>query len=92
MSNEQRIRALARNILQAGVMSRRDPDGTWGGKGIDVPCAICGEHTRPDHVEYELLFRRDDTTRDVDVFHLHLRCLAVWELERTHVASDSDTP
>ena len=83
MPNEQHIRALARKILQAGVMPRRDPDGTWGGKGIDVPCAMCGERIMPDQVEYELQFTHDGATRDVDLFHLHLRCLAASEMERT---------
>ena len=85
MPNEQRIRALARNILQAGLMPRRDPDGTWGDTGVDVSCAICGERIRPDQVEYAL-------TRAVGLFHLHLRCLAAWELERTKAATGSDTP
>jgi hypothetical protein len=79
MPNEQRIRALARNILQAGVMPRRDPDGTWGGKGVDVPCAMCGQRIRPDQVEYEVQFAQfahGGATPDVDLFHLHFRCLA----------------
>jgi hypothetical protein len=92
MPNEQRIRALARTVLQAGVMPRRDPDGTWGGKGIDVPCSMCGERIMPDQVEYELQFTHDGTTGDVDLFHLHLRCLAAWEMERTKAATGSDTP
>ena len=91
MPNEQCIRALARNILRAGLMPRRDPDGTWGGKGVDVPCAMCRERIRPDHVEYELQFGYDGAKPRVDVFHLHLRCLAAWEMERTKAASDSDT-
>jgi hypothetical protein len=28
-------------------------------------------------------FAHDGVTPGVDVFHLHLRCLAAWELERT---------
>ena len=92
MPNEQRIRALARNILEAGLVPRRDPDGTWGGMGIDAPCAMCGERIRPDQVEYELQFRRDGAAPDMDLFHLHLRCLAAWEMERTKAARDSDTP
>ena len=92
MPNEQRIRALARNIVQAGLMSRRDPDGTWGGTGVDVPCAVCGERIRPDQVECELQFTHNAATRNVDLFHLHLRCLAAWEMERTKAATGSDTP
>ena len=91
MPNEQRIRALARTILEAGLIPRRDPDGTWGGKGVDVSCAICEERITPDQVEYELMFKHDGTTPDVDLFHLHIRCFAAWEMERTKAASDSNT-
>ena len=63
--------------------SRRDPDGTWGGKAADVPCAICGERIRPDHLEYELQFGPEGAKARVDMFHLHLRCFAAWEMERT---------
>jgi hypothetical protein len=73
-------------------MPRRDPDGTWGGKGVDVSCAICGERIRPDQVEYERQFRHGGTTRAVDLFHHHLRCPVPWEMERTKAARDSDTP
>ena len=65
-------------------MPRRDPDGTWGGKGIDVPCAICEERIRPDQLEYELQFGPEGATPVVDLFHLHLRCFAAWEMERSH--------
>ena len=92
MPNEKHVRALARKALEDGRLPRRDPDGTWGGKGIDVPCAMCGERIVLDQVEYELQFTHDGTTRDVDLFHLHLRCLAAWEMERTKSATGSDTP
>jgi hypothetical protein len=65
MPNEQHIRALARKILQAGGIPRHDPDGTWGGKGVDVPCAICGERIRPEQVEYEVQFAHDGVTPGV---------------------------
>jgi hypothetical protein len=71
-------------------MPRRGPDGPWAGKGGDVPCAIWGERIRPDQLEYELQFGQEGATPDV--FHLHLRCFAAWEMERTNAASDSDTP
>ena len=31
----------------------------------------------------EIEYRRDDATRGLDNYHLHLRCFAAWELERT---------
>ena len=68
MPNEKQIRALARQALEDGRLPRREPDGTWGGKAADVPCAICGERIRPDHLEYELQFGHDGAKRGVDVF------------------------
>jgi hypothetical protein len=68
------------------------PIGTWGGKGADVPCAICGERIRPDHLEYEVQFGHRGAKPGVDVFHLHLRCFAAWEMERTKLDGGGDTP
>ena len=92
MPNEKQIRALARTALKDGRLPRRDPDGTWGGKGADVPCAICGERIRPDHLEYEVQFGHHGAKPGVDVFHLHLRCFAAWEMERTKLGGGGATP
>jgi hypothetical protein len=53
-----------------------------GGKGVHVPCPMCGERIRPNQLEYELQFGQEGATPDVDLFHLHLRCFARWEMER----------
>jgi hypothetical protein len=84
MPNEAEIRALARGVLQTRTLPRHDPDRTWGGPGVDKPCTICGLRIPADTTEYELQFRNGQTA-DLDRFHLHLRCFAVWELERTKV-------
>ena len=34
-------------------------------------------------LEYELEFADDGAPPRLDKYHLHLRCFAVWELERT---------
>ena len=82
MPDERRVRALARKALQRGAIPARDPDRTWGGNGIGAPCTICGEPITPADVEYEVQFAHDGATPGLDRFHLHLRCFAVWELER----------
>ena len=79
----KQIRALARQALEDGRLPRREPDGTWGGKAADVPCAICGERIRPDHWSTSCNSGMTASKRGVDVFHLHLRCFAAWEMERT---------
>jgi hypothetical protein len=83
MSNEAALRRLARIVLENGQLPSRDPDRTWGGPGIGAPCAVCGHSVAPDQVEYEVQFARDGGSPGLDRFHLHLRCFAVWELERT---------
>ena len=85
MPNEAEIRALARRVLQTRTLPRRDPDRTWGGPGVDMPCTICGVRISADTTEYELQFRRHGRDAILDRFHLHLRCFAAWELERTKV-------
>jgi len=83
MPNEKEIRALARKVLNAGTIPRRDPDRTWGGTGMDRPCVICRERVTRDQTEYELQFSHDGANPVLDRFHLHLRCFAAWEMERT---------
>jgi hypothetical protein len=85
MPNERQIRALARKVLGAGGLPRRDPDRTWGGGGVDVPCSVCAAPVTPAQVEYELQFSHDGAAPRLDRFHLHLRCFAAWEMERTKV-------
>jgi len=58
-----------------------------------VSCAICGERIGPDHLEYELQFGPEsDAKPRMDVFHLHLRRFAAWEMERTKFGGGGDTP
>ncbi len=83
MPNEQEIRALARKVLRAGTVPRRDPDRTWGGSGVDIACTICGNTITRSQMEYELQFSHDGANPGLDRFHMHLRCFAAWEMERT---------
>ncbi len=83
MPNEAPVRALAREVLQAGTLPRRDPDRTWGGNGMGLPCTVCGEPIPTTDTEYELEFSHDGAAPGLDRFHLHLRCFDAWEMERT---------
>ena len=83
MPNEAEIRQLARQILRAEILPRRDPDRTWGGSGVGVRCTVCSQPIPPTQMEYELQFAHDGGTPSLDRFHLHLRCFAAWEMERT---------
>jgi hypothetical protein len=83
MPNELQVRELARAAIRANKLPRQDPDRTWGGNGMGMPCTICGQPITRDEVEYELQFRHDGPEPRLDRFHLHLRCFAAWEMERT---------
>jgi hypothetical protein len=37
-----------------------------------------------DELEFEIQFARAGAAPGLDNFHLHMRCFAVWELERKH--------
>ena len=86
MPNEREVRNLARRLLGAGKLPRRDPDRSWGGPGADRPCAICEKRIARDQVEYELEFSSDDGSgpgAKWDRYQMHLRCFSAWEMERT---------
>jgi hypothetical protein len=85
MPDEVEARQLARDALQGGKLPRRPPDRIWGGYGIDLPCAVCQRSVARAEVEYEIQFGNGDdgTEPSLDRYHLHLRCFAAWEMERT---------
>jgi hypothetical protein len=83
MLNEAALRRVVRLVLESGKLPRRDPDQTWGGPGGGAPCAVCDQPITSEQVEYEVQFAHDGATPGLDKLHLHLRCFAVWELERT---------
>jgi hypothetical protein len=77
------LRQLVRDVLRHGKLPRREPDRTWGGFGVDAPCAVCEKPITRDDVEYEIQFAHDGASPGLDGYHLHLRCFAAWKLERT---------
>jgi hypothetical protein len=83
MPNEAALRRLARLVLEGGKLPQRVPDRTWGGPGIGAPCALCDQPITLDQMECEVQFAHDGVPPGLDRYHLHLRCFAVWELERT---------
>ena len=83
MPNERRVRDMVRKALQLGIIPARDPDRMWGGNGVGAPCTICGEPVTPDQVEYEVEFAHEGAIPGLDKYHVHLRCFAAWEFERT---------
>jgi hypothetical protein len=83
MPDEMILRQHAREALQAGKIPANRPERTWGGPGVGAQCTICGRPVGRDELEFEVEFARDGDVPSLDKFHLHLRCFAAWEFERT---------
>jgi len=45
---------------------------------------VCGEAVTKDQLEFEVEFAHDGDNPGLDKFHVHVRCFAAWEFERTN--------
>jgi hypothetical protein len=88
MLDEAILRATARAAVRAGKRPARRPDRTWGGPGVGAPFSVCEQPVRRDDLELEIQFARDGDFPGLDKFHVHVRCFAMWELERVNVQGD----
>jgi hypothetical protein len=84
MPEESDLRATAREVIRTGKLPNRRPDRTWGGPGVGASCTICGEPVTTEQLEFEIQFAVDGDEPGLDKFHVHVRCFAAWELERTN--------
>jgi hypothetical protein len=80
MQDEHVLREKACAVIRAGKLPSRAPDSTWGGPGVGAPCSICDLPVEADQMELEIQFAHDG---GLDKYHVHIRCFAAWELERT---------
>ena len=87
MPDEPLRREQARTALRTGKLPVRPPDRTWGGPGVGATCSVCGTPVSPEEMEFEIQFARNDGAPGLDKFHLHIRCFAAWEFERTKFAA-----
>ena len=86
MPNEEFLREKAITAIRNGKLPARRPDRTWGGPGVGAPCAVCELPVTKDELEFEIQFAHDGDNPGLDRFHVHIRCFAAWELERTKVS------
>lgn len=88
MPDEPLLREQARTALRGGTLPNRKPDRVWGGPGVGAPCALCRKAVTKDQMEFEIEFAHGEGNGNepgLDKFHIHVRCFAAWELERTKV-------
>ena len=83
MPDEPILREKARAAVETGKLPSRAPTRTWGGPGVGADCSVCGVPVGPDEMEFEIQFARDAGKPGLDKFHVHIRCFAAWEFERT---------
>jgi len=95
MPDEPGLRDKAREAILQGSLPRDPADAVWGGLSRGTTCAACEQPILPQATELELEYvRQDDIARKV-TYHLHPRCFAAWEFERTktgrsHPARDEE--
>lgn len=87
MSDESILRERAREVIRTGKLPSRRPDRMWGGPGADADCAVCGTTVPRGQVEFEIEFFENGDESKVDKYHVHVRCFAVWELERRNATA-----
>ncbi len=83
MPDEARLRERARAALQNGKIPTGRASETWGGPGVGNECAICQRSITKAEMELELQFERDASDPGLGKYHVHPRCFAAFELERT---------
>ena len=81
--SEASLREKVRLQLRDGALPTDSPRRVYGGLGIGVSCNICGRPVASDENELQLQFVRDTDSLSIVIFHLHPRCYAAWELERS---------
>jgi hypothetical protein len=85
MPDEAILREQAREAIRSGKLPVGKPDRTFGGQGSGVTCPVCGNPVKREDLELEIEFNRHGVTPGLDRYHLHVRCYAAWEFERTKV-------
>jgi hypothetical protein len=81
--SETSLREKIRLQLGDGTLPKEAPRRVYGGLGIGVRCNICERPVGVAENELQLQFVRDSDSLSIVVFHLHPRCYAAWELERS---------
>jgi hypothetical protein len=83
MPDEPILREKARIAIRSGKIPARRPDRTWGGPGVGALCTVCDQPIGKEQLEFEIQFARDGDDPGLDTYHVHIRCFAAWEFERS---------
>lgn len=95
MNDEIMLRQKVREAIQAERLPASHPEHTWGGPGSGAECTLCGAVIGPDALELELEFGRGNGGPGAGSYHVHTKCFAIWESERSadqkNAGSNGDT-
>jgi len=84
MLDEHLRRELARAAIRAGRLPSRSPERMGSRSGTQLACAVCSGPVQPSEEEIKLGYDHG-AVQEAEVFHLHIRCFAAWEFERTKI-------
>lgn len=84
ITDESKLREMARAAMEAGKLPHRRPRRMWGGPGGGAPCAVCSRPVAQNELGFELEFGLEDEATAEGEWHVHLQCFAAWEAERRH--------
>ena len=87
MHNESVLRERAREAMKERELPNRRPDRMWGGPGSGASCAICQTPVTAQEMGFDLEFGHL-SGGSVATHAMHIRCFAVWELERNELVID----
>jgi hypothetical protein len=79
MSDKPRLREKAREAIRNGKLPARAADGTRGGPGEVLECAVRQRPVTKSETEFEIQFAPDGDTPGIDKYHVQVRCFAAWE-------------
>jgi hypothetical protein len=85
MPDESILRERAREVIRSGKLPANQPDRTFGGTSSGAVCAVCGDAIPRQQMEFEIEFNSYGVMPGSAHYHLHPRCFAAWEFERTKV-------
>ena len=94
MSDDNFLRAKARELVRSGRLPGRRPERLWGGSGFaGVQCILCGNPVKHGEVAFELEFAPDDGAGATNP-HLHVVCFLALEpeFENTEAADPEALP
>jgi hypothetical protein len=83
MPDEPRLREQAREAIKNGKLPSRKADRTRGGPREGLACSVCQRPVTKSEMKFEIQFAHDGDSPGIDKYHVHVRCFAAWEFERS---------